>query len=161
MNKNFKIIKKLIKKNYSIATAESCTGGLVGATITAVNGSSKIYKLGLITYSNLSKLKQLKVPSTIIKKYGAVSEQCCKSMLNGLSKISKTKINISITGIAGPSGGTKKKPIGTVYIGIKFNKKTYIFKNLFFPKRREIIRKKTIKKTFDLLNRIIFHNNIN
>ena len=152
MNKNFKIIKKLIKKNYSIATAESCTGGLVGATITAVNGSSKIYKLGLITYSNLSKLKQLKVPSTIIKKYGTVSERCCKAMLNGLSKISKTKINVSITGIAGPSGGTKNKPVGLVYIGLGFNNKFTINRYLFSPKNREVIRKKSVSKTFDLIN---------
>ena len=152
MNKNFKIIKKLIKKNYSIATAESCTGGLVGAAITAVNGSSKIYKLGLITYSNLSKLKQLKVPGIIIKKYGAVSEQCCKAMLNGLSNISKTKINVSITGIAGPSGGTKNKPVGLVYIGLKFNNKLTINRYLFSPKKREVIRKKSVSKVFDLIN---------
>ena len=152
MNKNFKIIKKLIKKNYSIATAESCTGGLVGAVITSINGSSKIYKLGLITYSNSSKLKQLKVPSTIIKKYGAVSEQCCKAMLNGLSNISKTKINVSITGIAGPSGGTRNKPVGLVYIGLKFNNKFTINRYLFSPKKREVIRKKSVSKVFDLIN---------
>ena len=152
MNKKFKIIKKLIKKNYSIATAESCTGGLVGAVITSVNGSSKIYKLGLITYSNLSKLKQLKVPGIIIKKYGAVSEQCCKAMLNGLSKISKTKINVSITGIAGPSGGTRNKPVGLVYIGLKFNNKFTINKYLFSSKKREVIRKKSVSKVFDLIN---------
>ena len=152
MNKNLKIIKKLIKKNYSIATAESCTGGLVGATITAVNGSSKIYKLGLITYSNLSKLKQLKVPNSIINKYGAVSEQCCKAMLNGLSKISKTKINVSITGIAGPSGGSRNKPVGLVYIGLKFNNKLTINRYLFSSKKREVIRKKSVSKVFDLIN---------
>ena len=151
MNKNLKIIKKLIKKNYSIATAESCTGGLVGATITAVNGSSRIYKLGLITYSNLSKSMQLKVPSLIIKKYGAVSEQCCRAMLNGLSKIIKTKISIAVTGIAGPSGGTKKKPVGLVYIGLRFNNKTTIKKYLFSPKKRIIIRKKTVSKVFELI----------
>ena len=154
MNKNFKIIKKLIKKNYSISTAESCTGGLVGATITTVNGSSKIYKLGLITYSNLSKLKQLNVPKLIIKKYGAVSEECCKAMLNGLSRISNSKINISTTGIAGPTGGSKKKPIGLVYIGISFNKKTFIKKLLIKNISRNYIRKKSVNSIFILIKKI-------
>ena len=114
-----KIVNGLIKKKLTISTAESCTGGLLSSAITSVAGSSKVFKLGLVTYSNQSKIKVLKVLKNIIKKYGAVSEQVCLAMVMNLNKISKTGISISITGIAGPSGGTKKKPVGLVYVGIK------------------------------------------
>ena len=115
------LIEHLIKKKISVSVAESCTGGLVAALFTSKPGSSRIFKLGIVSYSNKSKVDILKVPKSIISKYGAVSEQCCKYMLIGIDKLSKTKISISVTGIAGPKGGTIKKPIGTVFVGIKLS----------------------------------------
>ena len=149
-----KIIKKLIKKKVKISLAESCTGGLLASTITSINGSSKIFSLGLVTYSNQSKIKFLKVNRNIIKKYGAVSSQCCKAMAEGLSKISKVHLNISITGIAGPKGGSKLKPVGLVYIGIKKGKKILINKNLFKSKKRISIQKAAVKKALNIVNSI-------
>ena len=114
-----KIVKLLSKKRFTISFAESCTGGLLSSTITSVSGSSKIFKLGLITYSNESKIKLLRIPKKLLKKYGAVSEQVCRAMVINVSKISKSKISIAITGIAGPKGGNKKKPVGLVFVGLK------------------------------------------
>ena len=136
------LIKKLIKKNLKISFAESCTGGLLASTVTSVSGASKIFNLGLITYSNQSKIKFLKVNKKIIEKYGAVSHECCSAMVKNLSKISKANINISITGIAGPKGGTKQKPVGLVYIGIKKGNKILINKCLFRSKKSFCKRKK-------------------
>ena len=136
-----KVVKKLIKKRLKISFAESCTGGLLSSSITSVSGSSKIFNLGLITYSNKAKVKILKVPDKIIKKYGAVSEECCLSMVKNLSKISKANIFISITGIAGPSGGTKLKPVGLVYIGVKKGNKIITKKNLFKNKIEYLYKK--------------------
>ena len=142
---NFKkIIDILKKKKLSISLAESCTGGLLSSSITSISGSSKVFKLALITYSNKSKVNILKVPSKIINKYGAVSMQCCFSMVENLSKISKSNINISITGIAGPKGGSKDKPVGLVFIGFKINKKIFIKKYLFKKKDRVGIQKASI-----------------
>jgi len=130
------LVKKLIKKKLKISFAESCTGGLLASSITSISGSSKIFNLGLVTYSNQAKIKFLKVNKNIIKRYGAVSHECCLAMVNNLSKISKANINVSITGIAGPKGGTKLKPVGLVYIGIKKGSKIQIFKYLFKNKKR-------------------------
>ena len=149
------IIKKLIKNKIKISLAESCTGGMLASTITSIEGSSKIFSLGLVTYSNQSKVKFLKVNKNILKNYGAVSSQCCKAMAEGLSKISNAQLNISITGIAGPKGGTKSKPVGLVYIGIKKGKKTLINKELFKSKNRISIQKATVKKALDLVNSLI------
>ena len=132
--------KKLIAKKLTISVAESCTGGLLSSKLTELNGSSKYFVMGLITYSNLAKIKCLKVNKNIIDKFGAVSPQCCKSMVEGLSKISKSKINISITGIAGPKGGSKLKPIGLVYIGIKKGNKINIFKINLGKKKETLFR---------------------
>ena len=140
------LVKKLIKKKLKISFAESCTGGMLANTITSVSGASKVFDLGLITYSNQTKIKILKVNKNIINKYGAVSPECCKAMVVNLSKISKANINVSITGIAGPNGGTRKKPVGLVYIGIKNNNKIIIIKNLFKSKKRISIQKATVKK---------------
>ena len=148
------LVKKLIKKKLKISFAESCTGGLLASSITSVSGSSKIFNLGLITYSNQAKIKFLKVNKNIIQKYGAVSHECCSAMVNNLSKISKANINISITGIAGPKGGTKQKPVGLVYIGIKKGNKSQIFKYLFKNKKRSSIQKSTVRKAMDLVLRI-------
>ena len=145
------LIKLLIKKKLKISFAESCTGGLLSSKITSISGASKIFSLGFVTYSNQSKVMVLKVNKNIIKKYGAVSHECCLAMVNNLSKISKSNINVSITGIAGPKGGTKKKPIGLVYIGIKKGNKIQINKCLFKSKNRSSIQKSTVKKALNLV----------
>ncbi|MAV05799.1 MAG: damage-inducible protein CinA [Candidatus Pelagibacter sp.] len=151
MNLNKKIVSILKKKKYKLAVAESCTGGLLSAAITSISGSSKVFTMGLVTYSNKAKTSILKIPKTVIQKHGAVSIQCCLSMVNNLSKISKSKICISITGIAGPKGGTKQKPVGLVFIGIKKGKKAIVSKNQFKNKGRNAIQKATIKKALNLI----------
>ena len=148
------LVKKLIKKNLKISFAESCTGGMLSSSITSFSGASKIFNLGLITYSNQSKIKVLRINKNIIKKYGAVSYECCLAMVNNLSKISKANINVSITGIAGPKGGTKQKPVGLVYIGIKRGNKMQIYKCFFKNKKRSSIQKATVKKALNLIFRI-------
>jgi len=149
------LVKKLTKKKLKISFAESCTGGMLASSITAVSGSSKVFNLGLITYSNQAKIKILKVNKNIISKYGAVSYECCKAMLINLSKISKANINVSITGIAGPNGGTKSKPVGLVYIGVKKENKIIINKNIFKSNNRKSIQMKTVNKAFKIVNSII------
>ena len=147
------LIKLLIRKKIKISVAESCTGGLLASTITSISGASKIFNLGLITYSNQAKIKILKVNKNIIKRFGAVSYECCYAMVNNLSRISKTNINVSITGIAGPRGGTKNKPVGLVYIGLKKGNKIQIIKCLFKSKKRSLIQKATVKKALNLVLR--------
>ena len=149
------LVKILTKKKLKIAFAESCTGGMLASEITSISGASKVFGLGLVTYSNQAKITVLKVNKSIIQKYGAVSPQCCKAMVKNLSKISKAQINVSITGIAGPNGGTKKKPVGLVYIGVKKNNKILITKNIFKEKSRKAIQKSTIKKTFKIIKSLI------
>ncbi|MDC0641953.1 CinA family protein [Candidatus Pelagibacter sp.] len=147
--------KKLIKKKLTISVAESCTGGLLAHNLTKLANSSKYFQIGLITYSNQAKIKILKVNKNIIKKHGAVSHECCLAMVKNLAKISKSKINISITGIAGPGGGTKSKPIGLIYIGIKKSNKLLISKNIFSQSSRGLIQNATIKKTLEIINHFI------
>ena len=146
-----KLVKKLIQKKLKISFAESCTGGLLSSTITSISGSSKVFNLGLVTYSNKTKINILKVPKKIITKYGAVSYDCCLSMVKSLSKISKANISVSITGIAGPNGGTKLKPVGLVYIGIKNGNRISVQKNLFKSKSRILIQKATTLKVLKTL----------
>ena len=148
-----KIVKLLSKKRLKISFAESCTGGMLSSSIAAVSGASKAFTMGLVTYSNQAKISILKVPKQIIKKHGAVSIQCCLSMVNNLSKISKSKVCVSITGIAGPKGGTKQKPVGLVYIGVKNRKKITVSKNQFKNKGRSAIQKATVKKALNLIIR--------
>ena len=145
------IIKKLSKKKLKISFAESCTGGLLSSAITSVSGSSKVFNLGLVTYSNESKIKVLKVSKKIIRKYGAASEQVCKAMAKNVSKIGKTNMSVSVTGIAGPNGGTRKKPVGLVYVGIKKGNKISIKKYLFNNKGRSYIQKATVNKCLGLI----------
>ncbi len=147
--------KKLIKKKLTISVAESCTGGLLAHNLTKLANSSKYFQMGLTTYSNQAKIKILKVNQNLIGKYGSVSKECCKAMVQNLSKISRSKINISITGIAGPGGGTNEKPVGLVYIGIKKGNKIIIKKNLFKSKKRILIQKKTVKKVLEITKKII------
>ena len=155
MNLNQKIVTLLKRKKLNISFAESCTGGLLSSALTSVNGSSKIFSMGLVTYSNQAKIIILKVQKNIIKKYGAVSIQCCLAMVNNLSKISKSKICVSITGMAGPKGGSKPKPIGLVFIGIKIGKKVIVNKCNFKNKGRSYIQRQTVKKTLNLLLKLI------
>jgi len=150
-----KIIAILIKKKITLSVAESCTGGMLAQSITSVSGSSQVFSFGIVTYSNQSKIKYLKVPYKIIKNNGAVSEECCRSMLVNLAKISKTKLYLAITGIAGPNGGTKEKPVGLVYIGIKKNKKIKIKKYLFLRKSRKKIRICSVIKSLVLIKKFI------
>ena len=151
MSLNKKVISLLKRKKLKLALAESCTGGMLSSSITSVGGASKVFSMGLVTYSNQAKISILKVPKKIIQKYGAVSIQCCLSMVNNLSKISKSKICVSITGIAGPKGGTKQKPVGLVYIGVKNGKKIVVSKNQFKNKGRNAIQKATVKKALNLI----------
>ena len=155
MNLNKKIVSILKRKKLKLAIAESCTGGMLSSAITSVNGASKVFSMGLVTYSNQAKMSILKVPKKIIQKHGAVSIQCCLSMVNNLSKISKGKVCVSITGIAGPSGGTKQKPVGLVYIGVKNGKKVIVSKSQFKNKGRSSIQKAAVKKSLELLLKTI------
>ena len=155
MTLNKKVVSLLKRKRLKVAIAESCSGGMLSSAITSVSGSSKVFTMGLVTYSNKAKTNVLKVPKRIISKYGAVSVQCCMSMLNNLSKISKSKVYISVTGIAGPKGGSKQKPVGLVYIGIKIGKKVVINKCNFKNNGRAYIQRLTVKKTLNLLISLI------
>ena len=145
------LVKKLVKKKLTISFAESCTGGLLSSAITSISGSSKIFIVSFVVYSNQSKTKVLKIPKKIIKKHGSVSETVCLEMVKNLNKISKTNISISITGIAGPKGGSKKKPVGLVYIGIKKNKKISIKKYLFKNRGRSYIQKAAVNRSLKLI----------
>ena len=156
MNKKIKlIITKLVNKKIKVSIAESCTGGMLAQVLTSVSGASKVFTFGVVTYSNKSKIKYLKVPSKIINNYGAVSEECCHAMVSNLEKISESRLNLAITGIAGPKGGTKLKPVGLVYIGIKKNKKIEINKYIFKNKNRESIRKNSVRKSLELIEKFI------
>ena len=149
------LIKILAKKKLKISVVESCTGGLLASKITSTSGASKVFKLGFVTYSNQAKIKILKVNKNIIQKYGAVSHECCSMMVNNLSKISKANINVSITGIAGPKGGTKSKPVGLVYIGIKKGNKISVNKCLFKSKKRSSIQRASVNKALNLILRTV------
>ena len=148
---NEEVVKKLIKKKIKISFAESCTGGMLSKSITSISGSSKIFQLGLVTYSNYSKINILKIPKKSIKKYGAVSKNVCFIMTENVSKISKTNMSASITGIAGPSGGTKNKPVGLVFIGIKRGNRININQFLFKNKGRKFIQKSAVNKCLKLI----------
>ena len=147
--------KKLIKNKLTISVAESCTGGLLANNLTKLANSSKYFQMGLVTYSNEAKIKILKVNKNIINKYGAVSKDCCKSMVQNLSKISKSKINVSITGIAGPGGASKSKPVGLVYIGIKKGQTLLVKENKFRSKNRNSIQRSTVREVIKIILNLI------
>ena len=149
--KSIKIVNLLKRKKLKISFVESCTGGLLSSAITSVSGSSKVFNLGLVAYSNQSKNSVLKIPKKIIKMYGAVSYETCLAMVKNLDKICKTGISVSITGIAGPTGGSRKKPVGLVYIGIKRENKTLVKKYSFKNKGRLHIQKSAVNKALDLI----------
>ena len=154
-NLSLKIVELLTKKKLTVSFAESCTGGLLASSITSISGSSKIFIMGFVTYSNNAKVKFLKVPKKTITNHGAVSHETCLSMVKNLSKISKSNISISITGVAGPNGGTKEKPVGLVYIGLKKGSKTIIKKNLFKSKNRISIQKATVNQALKMILNIL------
>ena len=149
------LVRKLIQKKIKISLVESCTGGMLSSSITSISGASKVFNLGLITYSNQAKINILKVKKSIIQKHGAVSAECCEAMVKNLSKISKAQINVSVTGIAGPNGGTKLKPVGLVYIGVKKGNKILITKNLFKKKTRSSIQKASVKRSLEIVNSLV------
>lgn len=153
LNNQLKNLTTKLKKNkIKIAVAESCTGGLISYNLTKIPGASKFFMMGIVSYSNISKHDLLKVRQKTLTKYGAVSPEICKEMCNNLLKISKTNIAISVTGIAGPDGGTKKKPIGLVYVGICSKNKIEIKKFNFGKKLSRInIQNLTLKKTIKLI----------
>ena len=150
-----KLVRLLGKKKLKVSFAESCTGGLLSSCITSISGSSKVFTLGLVTYSNQTKINILKVPKKIIMKHGAVSYETCLSMVKNLNKISKTNISVSITGVAGPKGGTKQKPVGLVYIGVKKGNKILVKKFLFKSKKRNLIQKATVNQALKMILKII------
>ena len=150
-----KLVNFLNKKKLKVSFAESCTGGLLSSYITSISGSSKVFTLGLVTYSNQTKIDILKVPKKIIIKHGSVSYETCLSMVKNLNRISKTNISVSITGVAGPKGGTKQKPVGLVYIGIKKGNKILVKKFLFKSKKRNLIQKATVNQALKMILKII------
>ena len=150
------LVKKLKQKKLKISFAESCTGGLLASSITSISGASKVFNLGLVTYSNQAKIKILKINKSIIKKYGAVSAECCEAMVKNLAKMSKAQINVSVTGIAGPNGGRRNKPVGLVYIGIKKSNKILITKNIFKYKARNSIQKASVKRSIEIISSLIW-----
>ena len=149
-----KTLIKLIKKNISISTAESCTGGLLASSISKIKDCSKIYKGGYVTYSNELKIRDLNVKKTTIENFGAVSKETAIEMVNGLYLKNKTNICISTTGIAGPGGGTKNKPVGLVYIGILIDGKRKVFKKNFSGSRINI-QKNSVNFIFNYLDKSI------
>ena len=151
-----KVFEKLIKKKITVSVAESCTGGLIASEIISIPNSSKIFNLGLITYSNKSKEKILNIKKKNLIKFGAVSPQICKEMVDNLYKITKSNVCISTTGIAGPSGGSANKPVGLVYVGLKYKKKSEVFKFNFMKKlSRKKIQNLTVSEVINLLNKLI------
>lgn len=148
---NEKVVKKLIKNKIKISLAESCTGGMLSKAITSIAGSSKTFSLGIVSYSNESKINVLKVSKKVIKKYGAVSEEVCLDMVRNVSKIGKSNMSVSVTGIAGPGGGTKKKPVGLVFVGIKKGNKININKYFFKNKKRSYIQQMTVYRSLNLI----------
>lgn len=151
MNKlNNETVELLIKHKMKISTAESCTGGLLSALITAVPGASAIMDEGFVTYSNTAKMKYLGVNEDTLKDYGAVSSETAYEMADGLFKRSGADITVGITGIAGPDGGTEEKPVGLVYAGICVNGITKVIKMNHSGSRDEV-REKTCKKVFETI----------
>jgi len=158
--KKINLIKKIcLEKEFSISFAESCTGGLLSSLFTKLPGSSKFFEGSYIVYSNEFKIKLLNVPSKIIKKYGAVSKNTSLQMAKFLHKKTNTKIVLSITGVAGPDGGTKVNPVGTVYFTIGYyDKKKMLFKTIrkqFKNNTRINIQKKSTAFAVDLILKTI------
>ncbi|HMM05765.1 MAG TPA: CinA family protein [Clostridiales bacterium] len=149
------VIEKLIADGVTVATAESCTGGLIAAALTAVAGVSAIFGYGLVTYSNEAKQKILGVKKETLTVWGAVSEECAYEMARGLKDVSGADCAVSVTGIAGPGGGSAKKPVGLVYMGLAWGDNIYVKKNLFQGSREEI-RRQTVETAFAFIAEKVF-----
>lgn len=145
----------LIQKSLTIATAESCTGGLIGHMITSIPGSSAYFMGGIISYSNQAKCDLLGVSADTLKKYGAVSGETAREMAWGIRERFGTDIGISVTGIAGPDGGTKEKPVGTVFMGFVFDKKEPVSIRYLFKGTREKIKQKTAETALENIRRYL------
>jgi len=145
-----KIINDLSTRNLSIAIAESCTGGYISHMFTNISGASKVFERGIVCYSNQAKIDLLNVPLQIIEKYGAVSEEVVRTLTHNVRVLSKTNIGIGISGIAGPTGGTKDKPVGLVFIGFSTENEMLIKKYQFITDRIDF-KKKVLEKVLDLL----------
>ena len=148
------VCQKLLEKNLTIATAESCTGGLIASKLVNYPGISKVFKEGFVTYSNEAKIKRLNVKEETLEKYGAVSIQTAKEMAKGAALAAETDIGLAVTGIAGPEGGTHEKPVGLVYIAIYYKGKTHV-RESNYPGGRNIIRERSANYSFDFLKREI------
>ena len=134
------LVKLLVEKKEIVSTAESCTGGLIGGAITSVSGASEVFEKGFITYANSAKEKLLGVKPKTLKNFGAVSTETCFEMARGVCKKAKSTLGIAVTGIAGPGGGTKEKPVGLVYIGVAYKKKITVYEYNFIGNREEVRR---------------------
>ncbi len=149
-----RVSEVLKKKGLKVATAESCTGGLIGHTLTNISGSSEYYDRGMISYSNRAKMELLGVPEELLEKYGAVSEEVARAMAEGVREKSKVDIGVATTGIAGPTGGTKDKPVGLVYIGVSTREKTVVRRCLFHGSRLGN-KESTCKAALELLLEVL------
>lgn len=149
-----KIANLLTSQKKTIAVAESCTGGSLAKQLTELSGSSAFFTLGVVTYSNESKTSLLKIPAVMIKKHGAVSEQVALAMAEKVRKTAKADIAISITGIAGPTGGTKAKPVGLVYIAVS-TKNEMLCVKCNFKGERDSIRKQAVNQALELLSEFV------
>jgi PncC family amidohydrolase len=151
-----RIINDLIQKKITVATAESCTGGLLAAAFTSYSGVSAIYQSGMITYSNDAKKQFLKVSPESLRRHGAVSRQVCAQMCFHLAKSSKCQLTLATTGVAGPGGGTKTKPVGLVYAGVCYQKTIYVKKLQFSSKLSRLqIQKGTVKECLVMIKEIL------
>jgi PncC family amidohydrolase len=146
-----KIANYLSSNKLTISSAESCTGGLLSSTLTDIPGSSKFFISGITAYHNKEKIRLLRIPPKLIKKYGAVSKEVATLMAKNCARLAKTDLAVSITGIAGPTGGSKEKPVGTVFIAVKFNY-GLLCKRFFFKGNRVSIKKQTVAKALALIN---------
>ena len=155
MIKNYEqLVNYLIDKNITISTAESCTGGLIGKNITDIAGSSNVYIGGVISYSNEMKMNWLKVHHKTLENYGAVSNETVSEMLTGITHETNSDIAVAVSGIAGPGGGTKEKPVGTVIIGISFKGNQHI-KKYYFTGTRDSVRLNAAEKVLDMIDDIV------
>lgn len=150
LDKIVKLSALLAKKKAMLATAESCTGGMIGAAMTGRPGSSSVYERGFITYSNDAKHEMLGVPYDLLDKYGAVSVECARAMADGAIKASKADLAISVTGIAGPDGGSEEKPVGTVYIGLCIKGQVPEARHHSFEGTREDIRRQSVVAALEM-----------
>ncbi len=147
------VVKLLAEKGKTVATAESCTGGLLGKMITSIENSSAVFGYGAIVYANEAKQKILGVKERTLKEHGAVSQQTAAEMAMGIKELSGSYYGVSITGIAGPGGGTEEKPVGTVYIGIAFEDEIYVQKSVIKDRTREYVRAASVSRALDMIRR--------